>query len=143
MFYVDNEVKKLFSPGTMVSFQGARKLSSYLVRAKVYPLEYKVGSWGCGKKRCQICLNVTETDSFTSTSTNKTYKINLFNNSEKFLIYLLTSWVCLKQYVGQTMDEFRNRWNNYKSNDRKYLNRQPCFHEHIFEHFNGDNPSVF
>ena len=85
MFYVDNEVKKLFSPGTMVSFQGARKLSSYLVRAKVYPLEYKVGSWGCGKKRCQICLNVTETDSFTSTSTNKTYKINLFNNSEKFL----------------------------------------------------------
>ena len=67
----------------------------------------------------------------------------MFNNSEKILIYLLASWVCLKQYVGQTIDEFRNKWNNYKSNDRKYLNRQPCFQEHIFEHFNGDNPSVF
>ena len=34
----------------MVSFRGARKLSSYLVRAKVYPLERKVGSCGCDKK---------------------------------------------------------------------------------------------
>ena len=25
----------------------------------------------------------------------------------------------------------------------KYLNRQRCFQEHIFEHFNGDNQSVF
>ena len=47
----------------------------------------------------------------------------------------------MKQYVGQTVDEFRNRWNNYKSNDRKYLNRQPCFQEHIFEHVNGDGHS--
>ena len=37
-------------------------------------------------------------------------------------------------YVGQTVDEFRNRWNNYKYNDRKHLNRQPCFQEQIFEH---------
>ena len=128
----------------MVSFRGARRLSSCLVRAKVYLLERKVGSCGCGKKLCQVCFNVTETDSFTSTSTNKTYKINhLFNCSEKCLFHLLTCRVCLKQYVGQTVDEFRNRWNNYKSNHRKYLNRQPCFQEHIFEHFNGDAQSGF
>ena len=142
--YANNEVKHLFSPGPMVSFPGARKLSSYLVRAKVYPLERKVGSSGCGKKRCQVCLNVNETDSFTSTSTNKTYKINhLFNCSEKCLVYLLACRLCLKHYVGQTVDEFRNRWNNYKSNERKHLNRQPCFQEHIFEHFNGDGHSGF
>ena len=128
----------------MISFRDARKLSSYLVKAKVYPLEGNVGSCGCGKKRCQVCLNVTGTDSFTSTSTNKTYKINhLLNCSEKCLVYLLTCPVCLKQYVGQTVDEFRNRWNNYKSNDRKYLNRPLCFQEHIFEHFNGDGHSGF
>ena len=39
------------------------------------------------------------------------------------------------------MDKFRNRWNNYKSNGRKYLNRQPCFQENIFEHFNIDGHS--
>ena len=70
--YADNEAKNLFSPGPMVSFRGAQKLSSYLVRAKVYPLERKVGSCGCGKKRCQVCLNATDTDSFTNTSTIKT-----------------------------------------------------------------------
>ena len=49
--YTDNEVKNLFSPGPMVTFRSARKLTSYLVRAKVYPLERKVGTCGCGKKR--------------------------------------------------------------------------------------------
>ena len=45
--YVDNEVKNLCSPGSLVLVGGARKLSSYLVGAKVYPLERKVGSCGC------------------------------------------------------------------------------------------------
>ena len=90
----------------MVLFRGARKLCSCLVRGKVYPLKRKVGSCGCGKKRCPACIiNITKTDSFTSTSTNKAYKINhLFNCSEKCLVYLLTSRVCPKQYVGHTVD---------------------------------------
>ena len=88
--YAGNEVKNLFSPGHMVSFRGARKLSSYFVRAKVYPLEHKVRSCHCSKKWCQVCLNVTETSSFTSTSTNKASKINhLFNCTEKCIVYLL------------------------------------------------------
>ena len=65
----------------MVSFGGAAKRSSYLVRVKVYRLERKVGSCSCGEKRYQVCL-IFEMDSFTSTSTNKTCKINhLFNYS--------------------------------------------------------------
>ena len=81
----------------MVSFRGARKLSSYLFRGEVYPLERKVGSCGYGKKRCQVCINITETDSFTSASTSKTHTINhLFNCREKCLVYLLTCRICLK-----------------------------------------------
>ena len=140
--YADNEVKNLFLPRPMVSFRGARKVSSYLVTAKVYPLERKVGSYGCGRKRCKVCLNGTDMDSFTSTSTNKIYKINhLRNCNEKCLVYLSTCRVCLKQYVGQTVDEFWNRWNNYKSSDRKHLNRELCFQEHILKHFDGDGHS--
>ena len=41
---VNDEVKKVFSLRPMVSFRSARKLSSYLVRAKLYPVERKVGS---------------------------------------------------------------------------------------------------
>ena len=57
----------------MVLFQCSQKLSSYLVRAKVYPTGRKVESCCCGKKQCHVCLKVTETDSFTRTSTNDTY----------------------------------------------------------------------
>ena len=134
--YADDEVKKLFSPGPMVLLRSARKLSSYLVRAKLYPLIRDIGSCKGGKKRCQVCQSVVETDSFTSTCTGKTYKINhQFNCSDKCLIYLFTCKTCLKQYLGQTVDEFRYRWNNYKHNDKKYLRDQSCFQEHIFEHF--------
>lgn len=57
--HAENDVKNLFSPGHMGSFRGARTLSSYLVQAKLYPLECKIGSCSCDKERCQASLNVT------------------------------------------------------------------------------------
>ena len=49
----------------MVSSFSDRKLNSYLVRAKIYPLERTVGSYKCKSKRCQVCYKVKEGDSFT------------------------------------------------------------------------------
>ena len=42
------------------------------------------------------------------------------------LVYLLTCSCCKKQYVGQTVDEFRFRWNNYKNNGRKHQRGETC-----------------
>ena len=39
LLYMNNEVKKVFTPKPMISFRSARKISSYLVRAKLYPEE--------------------------------------------------------------------------------------------------------
>ena len=50
VLYMDKKVKKLFTPRPMVSFRSARKLSSYLVRAKLYPLERTVSSCKCEGK---------------------------------------------------------------------------------------------
>ena len=72
---MDQEVKKVFTPKPMFSFRSARKLSSYLVRAKLYPVKRKVGSSECKGKRCQTCMNVNETDSFTSTVTKESIKL--------------------------------------------------------------------
>ena len=92
----------------MASFCSARKLSSYLFWAKLYPF------FKCGSKRCEVCLNLAKTETFTSTSTNQTYKINHeFNGNESSLIYLLTCNICRKQYAGQTIDILPSRWNNY------------------------------
>ena len=88
-----------------LSHRSARKLSSYLylVRAKLYPIVRIVGSKGCGKKQCEVGVNVCETDTFSSTVTGETFKINhKLNCDNKCLIYLFTWECCGKQYVEGT-----------------------------------------
>ena len=85
--HMDQELKRTFSPQPMVSYGSACKLSSYLVRAKLYPTERKVGSCKCNSKRCEVCKNVLETDAFTCSNDQATYKINhKVNFNEKCLI---------------------------------------------------------
>ena len=140
------EVKQTFTPVPMVSYRSARKLSSYLylVRAKLYLIVRIVGSKGFGKKRCEVCVNVCETDTFSSTVTGEAFKINhKLNCDSKCLIYLFTWECCGKQYVGGTTGEFRFRWNNYKCNDRKYTRNEDCFQEHLFRHFHSEEHTDF
>ena len=111
--YINQKVNKVFIPEPTDSFRKARKLSSYLVRTKLRPLERKAGSFKCKEKRCQIYLNINEMDSFASSVTEEEYKIyHCFDCNKKYLIYLLTHKVGLKQYVEQTVDEIRLRRNN-------------------------------
>ena len=110
LLYMNNEVKRVFTPKPMILFRSARKLSSYLLRAKLYPTERTVGSYKCGGKRCEVCINVNETSTFTSTVTGETYIINhRFDCNERCLVYLLTCNKCKMQYVEQTIDQFRSR----------------------------------
>ena len=144
LLYMNNEVKKVFTPKPMISFRSARKMSSYLVRAKLYPEERTKGSFKCGSKRCEVCLNVNETSTFDSTVTGETYIINhKFNCNDKCLVYLLTSNCCIKQYMGQTVDKFRFRWNNYKSNCSKHQCGETCIQQHLYEHFCSSNHNCF
>ena len=70
------------------------------------------------------------------TMTHETYAINYkFDSNIECLIYLLTCKQCSKQYVGQTMDEFRFRWNNYRHNNRKYQRSETSMQKHPFRHF--------
>ena len=59
----------------MVSFRNPHKISSYLVRTWSYPLDRVVESTKCGKKKCEVCVNVSETNIFTSNITGETYKL--------------------------------------------------------------------
>ena len=115
ILYLDENSKEVFMLGPMGTFLSSRKLSSYLVRATLHHLERVTGSCKCYGKRYTVCLNGSETSTFTSSVTHKTYKINHeFNCNSKCLIYLLACKQCLKQYVGKTKDNFRFRWNSYK-----------------------------
>ena len=133
---MSREAKAVFSRGLMVSFRKARKISSSLMKAKLYPLERFVDSGQCKKRRCDVCTNVTETDTFSSIVTGETCQINHeLDCDDKCLIYLLECKVCDKQYVGETTDAFRLKWNNYKDNDRKFQRNESCMQQHLYEHF--------
>ena len=67
LLHVDQEVNRTLTPQPMVSYRSAHKLSSYLVRAKLYPIgrQVQVGLCKCKGKCCEVCKNVLETDTFT------------------------------------------------------------------------------
>ena len=50
---------------------------------------------------------------------------------------------CRKQYVGHTVDTFRYRWNNYRSNSCKHVHGISCMQEHLHEHFCDSEHSGF
>ena len=136
LLYMDKEVKKIFTPKPMISFRIAIKLSNYLVRTKMYPIERIVGSKNCGSKRCEVCINVNERSTFTSTVTGEPFIINhKFDCNTRYLVYLLTCCKHKIQYVGQTVDKFRSRWNNYKSDSREYSRGHSCMQQHMLNNF--------
>ena len=107
---MDQEVKRTFIPKPMVSYQRTHKLSRYLVRAKLYPIQREEGLCKCKCKRCEGCKNILETDTFTCSNDQTTYKINhKFDYKEQCLVYLTACNKCLKQYVRQTVDMLRSR----------------------------------
>ena len=40
-----------------------------------------------------------------------------------------------KAYVGQAVDMFRSRWNNYKDDSRKFDRGEDCMQKYLYEHF--------
>ena len=107
---MNEKTKKVFSPRPTVSFRSPRKINRYLVRAKLYPLDRVVGSTKCVRKRCEVCMNVSETNTFNSNVTGETYKINhKLNCDDNCLIYILSCKCFGKQYVGETNGSLRYR----------------------------------
>ena len=144
ILYMNREAKAVFSPGLMVSFRSARRISSYLVRAKLYSLERCVGSRQCKKRKCEVCTNFTETDTFSSIVTGKTFQINHeLNCDDNCLIYWLKCKVCNKQYLRETTDAFRLGWNNYKDKDIKFQRNESCMHQHLYKHFYSEGHNGF
>ena len=141
---MNEEVKNLFLPGPMVSFRGARKLSSYIVRAKLYPLHRKVGSKKCAKNRCEVCDYVTDTDTFTSTVTGESFRINhQLDCDDRCIIYLLTWKQCQKQYIGETTDDFNIDGTITSPTLESLIGKESCTQEHLYRHFSSPGHGGF
>lgn len=87
----------------MISFHSPSEISSCLVRAKLYPLERFTGSARCGKKQCEVYINVKETDTLTSNDDNNCYKIDLTVMISVLNICLLATYVTYSRSVKLLM----------------------------------------
>ena len=120
----DENHKKVFSDTPLVGFSNGKSLKNILVRAvlpKQNSPKSELGSKKCGKSKCEVCKNVVSTNQFKSKTTGENFEIKKgpIDCDTKNVIYLVTCKVCGIQNVGSTKDKYRERFNNYKSVQRK------------------------
>ena len=49
----------------------------------------------------------------------------------------------IKQYTGQTTDNFNGRWNNYKSKSKSFKRGEKSMQEHLYKHFESEGHNEF
>ena len=99
----------------------------------MYNVKRNVRCKNCNSKRCEVCININETSTLTSTPTGEIFTINyMFYYNARCLL------TCRKykiQHVGQKVDQIHSRWNNYKNYSKKFSRRGSCMQQHLFNHF--------
>ena len=151
----DDGHKKVFPDVPMIGFKNNKNLKAHLVRSQLPDLDEVGRSKPCGGKRppCHLCENMKDTCTFKSKHLNEVHKINKkYNCNSKMAVYLIECEICGEQYTGSTKTKFRSRANNYKSTQRKFVNKeavpkqalkQKRFHEHYCSHrHNGIQDSL-
>ena len=137
----DDGHKKVFPDVPMIGFKNNKNLKAHLVRSQLPDLDEVGRSKPCGGRRpCHLCENMKDTCTFKSKHLDKVHKINKkYNCNSKMAVYLIVCEICGEQYTGSTKIKFKSRANNYKSTQRKFVNKeavpkqalkQKRFHEH-------------
>ena len=138
----DDGHKKVFPDVPLVGFKNNKNLKAHLVRSPLPDLEEVDRSKLCEGKRppCHLCENIKDTCTFKSKHLDEIHKINKnYNCNSKVAVYLIEFKICGEQYTGSAKTKFRSRANNYKSMQRKFMNKeavpkqalkQKRFHEH-------------
>ena len=93
----------------------------------------------CASKRCKTCSHVSEGNTFRSSVTQKTYNVispnQSMNCATENVIYLISCKRCGVQYVGETGQKLRNRFNNHRNRLRQLSNL------YLYQHFTSDGHS--
>ena len=101
----------MFPNVPIVGFRNGKSLKDHLVRASLPILNQTLGSESYGKRNCQLCQFIVNTDTFSPITTGETFKINKdpLNCNSKKVIYLSECKKCKNPYVGKAQTKFRMR----------------------------------
>ena len=129
-------LQTVFSEPPLTSFRRPRSLRDILVNAKdpAEPTSSQnknkdnnspTGFFKCKSKKCVLHQHITETHTFTSTVTKRTFHITDYMDCKSdWIIYLITCKSCHKQYVGKTETTLYTRLNNTRSEIRNFNTTQ-------------------
>ena len=138
----NDEHRKVFPDVPMIRFKINKNLKAHLVRLQLPDLDEVGRSKPCGGKRppCHLHENMKDTCTFKSKHLNEVHKTNKkYYCNSKMAVYLTECEIYGEQCTGSTKTTFWSRANNYKSTQRKFVNKeavpkqalkQKRFHEH-------------
>ncbi|GFO28084.1 hypothetical protein PoB_005458900 [Plakobranchus ocellatus] len=122
MLHSSDRCQKAIPSLPVTAFRRPKNLRDVLVHSSTHHTN-NIGFSPCLSPRCKTCIHTHTTSSFKSFTDGQTYKITqvpLTCNSNN-IIYLITYQKCFKQYVGQTCQTLRSRFNHHRftiHNDR-------------------------
>ena len=70
----DKEHQKVFPNVSIVGFRNGKSFKDHLVRASLPILNQTLGSESCGKRICQVCQFIVNTDTLCPITTDETFK---------------------------------------------------------------------
>ncbi|GFO04316.1 hypothetical protein PoB_003082100 [Plakobranchus ocellatus] len=122
ILHSSDRCKKAIPSLPVTAFRRPKNLRDLLVHSSTHHTN-NIGFSPCLSPRCKTCIYTHTTSSFKSSTDGQTYKITqgpLTCNSNN-IIYLITCQKFFKQYVGQTCQTLRSRFNHHRftiHNDR-------------------------
>ena len=94
----------------------------------------------CGNKRCKTCDHIFVGSSFTSNVNGRCYNVTCagknMNCGTKNIIYLISCRKCAVQYVGETSQTLRSRFNNHRNRLKQLCGL------YLYHHFNSDSHTL-
>ena len=109
-------LQKIFPSFPRVSYRRPKNLRDILVHSDVNKRTVTPGNIKCQFQGCKTCSIITTSDTFTSNTTKKTYKIKgSYNCKTSNMIYLIQCTKCGMQYVGETGQCLHQRMNNHRA----------------------------
>ena len=132
----DKEHQKAFPNVPIPGFHRAKSFKRLFSESLTSYPQYYFSNEPCGKKTCQICKFIVNTDTFSPIATDETFKINKdpLKCNSKNVVYLSECKKCKNPYVGKAQTKFRMRLSNYKSANKSFKTKkrgiQKLFHGH-------------
>ena len=128
----DEQHKKIFSDVPSVSFRRCKTIKDILVRSKLRLEQFQMGSSNrCNRKNCLVDKSLDTNKFFVNFDGKRTFNLRKghLDCNSKFVVYKIKCLTCNLQYVGSTVTKFRERFNNYKAQFRKFLKRKEEGHK--------------